>query len=179
MKTRVAADAFVRPAIHIKPPWPHPGRQRNRGRAALQGRVSAQKKSGLQPLRPPVLLWPDTFNNYFHPATARAAVEVLEAAGYPVTIPQAHLCCGRPLYDFGMLDRAESPAPRHPRPTRTRDRSRNPRHRPRAQLRRRLPRRTPQPLPPRPARPSPEQTNVPAQRIPRTRTPHQRPAARN
>ena len=57
---------------------------------------------------PEVLLWPDTFNNYFHPATARAAVEVLEAAGYHVILPQANLCCGRPLYDFGMLDRAEA-----------------------------------------------------------------------
>ncbi len=56
---------------------------------------------------PVVLLWPDTFNNYFQPSTARAAVEVLEAAGFRVTIPQANLCCGRPLYDFGMLDRAE------------------------------------------------------------------------
>jgi FAD/FMN-containing dehydrogenase/Fe-S oxidoreductase len=57
---------------------------------------------------PAVLLWPDTFNNYFHPATARAAVEVLEAAGYRVLLPQANLCCGRPLYDFGMLDRAQA-----------------------------------------------------------------------
>jgi FAD/FMN-containing dehydrogenase/Fe-S oxidoreductase len=57
---------------------------------------------------PPVLLWPDTFNNYFHPATAKAAVEVLEAAGYHVLLPRANLCCGRPLYDFGMLDRAQS-----------------------------------------------------------------------
>ena len=56
---------------------------------------------------PPVLLWADTFNNYFLPATARAAVEVLETAGYEVLVPQANLCCGRPLYDFGMLDRAE------------------------------------------------------------------------
>ena len=54
-----------------------------------------------------VLLWPDTFNNYFHPQTARAAVEVLETAGFRVRIPRANLCCGRPLYDFGMLDRAE------------------------------------------------------------------------
>jgi len=57
---------------------------------------------------PPVLLWPDTFNNYFHPATAKAAVEVLEAAGFRVIVPQANLCCGRPLYDFGMLDRAQA-----------------------------------------------------------------------
>ncbi|HEY7215064.1 MAG TPA: FAD-binding and (Fe-S)-binding domain-containing protein, partial [Thermoanaerobaculia bacterium] len=31
-----------------------------------------------------ILLWPDTFNNYFHPETAQAAVEVLESAGYDV-----------------------------------------------------------------------------------------------
>jgi FAD/FMN-containing dehydrogenase/Fe-S oxidoreductase len=57
---------------------------------------------------PPVLLWPDTFNNYFQPDTAKAAVEVLEAAGYRVVVPQANLCCGRPLYDHGMLDRAQA-----------------------------------------------------------------------
>jgi Fe-S oxidoreductase len=51
-----------------------------------------------------VILWPDTFNNYFHPATAQAAVEVLEDAGFQVVIPQQDLCCGRPLYDYGMLD---------------------------------------------------------------------------
>ena len=55
----------------------------------------------------PVLLWPDTFNNYFLPDTAKAAVEVLESAGYRVMLPQANLCCGRPLYDCGMLDRAK------------------------------------------------------------------------
>src|SRR5712671_1952122 len=57
---------------------------------------------------PPVLLWPDTFNNYFHPDTAKAAVDVLEAAGFRVIVPEANLCCGRPLYDHGMLDRARS-----------------------------------------------------------------------
>jgi FAD/FMN-containing dehydrogenase/Fe-S oxidoreductase len=56
----------------------------------------------------PVLLWPDTFNNYFHPATAQAAVDVLEAAGFRVFLPKENLCCGRPLYDFGLLDRAKS-----------------------------------------------------------------------
>jgi Fe-S oxidoreductase len=56
---------------------------------------------------PAVLLWPDTFNNYFHPETAMAAVEVLEAAGFGVRIPNSNVCCGRPLYDFGMLDRAK------------------------------------------------------------------------
>jgi FAD/FMN-containing dehydrogenase/Fe-S oxidoreductase len=58
-------------------------------------------------LAPEVLLWADTFNNYFLPSTAKAAVEVLETAGFRVRVPRANLCCGRPLYDFGMLDRAE------------------------------------------------------------------------
>ena len=55
-----------------------------------------------------VILWADTFNNYFHPATSRAAYDVLQSAGVHVTVPRARLCCGRPLYDFGMLDRAKS-----------------------------------------------------------------------
>jgi FAD/FMN-containing dehydrogenase/Fe-S oxidoreductase len=54
----------------------------------------------------PVLLWPDTFTDHFHPEIGKAAVEVLEDAGYSVEIPTAGLCCGRPLYDFGMLDLA-------------------------------------------------------------------------
>jgi FAD/FMN-containing dehydrogenase/Fe-S oxidoreductase len=54
-----------------------------------------------------VTLWPDTFNNHFSPDTAMAAAEVLEALGYEVTIPRKQLCCGRPLYDWGMLDTAK------------------------------------------------------------------------
>ena len=56
----------------------------------------------------PVLLWADTFNNYFLPSTAQAAAEVLQAAGFNVLVPRAHLCCGRPLYDVGQLDRAKA-----------------------------------------------------------------------
>jgi Fe-S oxidoreductase len=54
-----------------------------------------------------VMLWPDTFNNYFFPETAQAATAVLESAGFEVEVPEGHLCCGRPLYDYGMLDRAK------------------------------------------------------------------------
>jgi Fe-S oxidoreductase len=57
--------------------------------------------------RPRVLLWADTFNNYFQPDVAHAAVDVLEAAGFHVDIPRQRLCCGRPLYDHGMLDVAK------------------------------------------------------------------------
>ncbi|MCZ7572433.1 MAG: FAD-binding oxidoreductase [Ardenticatenaceae bacterium] len=62
--------------------------------------------------KPTVILWADTFNNHFHPETARAAVDVLEAAGYQIEVPvqgvaEQTLCCGRPLYDYGMLDLAK------------------------------------------------------------------------
>ncbi|HEY3172779.1 MAG TPA: FAD-linked oxidase C-terminal domain-containing protein, partial [Thermoanaerobaculia bacterium] len=53
-----------------------------------------------------VLLFPDTFTNHFHTGIARAAVDVLEQAGFAVALPGGPLCCGRPLYDFGMLGRA-------------------------------------------------------------------------
>lgn len=53
-----------------------------------------------------VILWPDTFNNHFTPDVAIAAVTVLEHAGFAVRIPSQRLCCGRPLYEAGMLDRA-------------------------------------------------------------------------
>src|SRR5439155_16096353 len=53
-----------------------------------------------------VLLWPYTFNNHFFPHTLTAAAEALEFVGCDVVIPDRHVCCGRPLYDFGMLDRA-------------------------------------------------------------------------
>ncbi|MFZ0973129.1 MAG: FAD-linked oxidase C-terminal domain-containing protein [Solirubrobacteraceae bacterium] len=54
-----------------------------------------------------VVLWPDTFTNLFEPDIGKAAVDVLEAAGFAVEVPQKHVCCGRPLYDFGMLGLAK------------------------------------------------------------------------
>ncbi len=53
-----------------------------------------------------VMLWPDTWNNYFHPQVLGAAHEVLGSAGFQVEFPAEHVCCGRPLYDFGFLDQA-------------------------------------------------------------------------
>ena len=54
-----------------------------------------------------MVLFPDTFNNFLHPEPAKATVEVLEAAGFRVVVPDRPLCCGRPLYDYGMLDPRE------------------------------------------------------------------------
>jgi Fe-S oxidoreductase len=59
------------------------------------------------PHRGQVLLWADTFNNYFEPEVAASAYEVLEHAGFEVLLARRPLCCGRPLYDYGMLDLAK------------------------------------------------------------------------
>jgi FAD/FMN-containing dehydrogenase/Fe-S oxidoreductase len=53
-----------------------------------------------------VLLWADTFNNYMKAETAIAAHKVLVQAGFRVHVLERHVCCGRPLYDFGLLDSA-------------------------------------------------------------------------
>ena len=53
--------------------------------------------------RGPVLLWPDTFTNNFDPAIARDAVEVLQAVGFTVTVPDRALCCGLTWISTGQL----------------------------------------------------------------------------
>ncbi len=52
-----------------------------------------------------VVLFHDTFMNYSEPDIGKAAVHVLESAGYEVILPQKQ-CCGRPLISEGMLDKA-------------------------------------------------------------------------
>jgi FAD/FMN-containing dehydrogenase/Fe-S oxidoreductase len=66
----------------------------------------AQREPPLFEAQGEVVLWPDTFNNYFYPDTLKAAVRVLETAGYKVRIPGKPLCCSRPLFAEGMLDLA-------------------------------------------------------------------------
>ncbi|MFD5461807.1 FAD-binding and (Fe-S)-binding domain-containing protein [Kitasatospora sp. NPDC127059] len=50
-----------------------------------------------------VLLWPDTFTNRFHPHIARAAVQVLEDAGFRVAVPEEPVCCGLTWISTGQL----------------------------------------------------------------------------
>jgi FAD/FMN-containing dehydrogenase/Fe-S oxidoreductase len=64
-----------------------------------------------------VVLWIDTFNRYFEPDNARAALKVLQAAGYTVHLPQAAdgarpLCCGRTFLASGLVDEAKREARR-------------------------------------------------------------------
>ena len=56
-----------------------------------------------------VVLFNDTFVTYNVPEIARAAVEVLEAAGYRVVLVDRK-CCGRPLISKGMLTQAREHA---------------------------------------------------------------------
>ena len=71
-------------------------------------RATFNNTSSTVPTSAPVLLWPDTWNNYFYPQALHSAAKVLAAAGNAVEIPKRHVCCGRPLYDFGFLDQARS-----------------------------------------------------------------------
>jgi FAD/FMN-containing dehydrogenase/Fe-S oxidoreductase len=83
--------------------------------STFQLRVRNRSPSGGARLRPDatvakgsdVLLWADTFTNYFQPHIAMAAYDVLSTAGFHVKVLQRHVCCGRPLYDVGMLDVAK------------------------------------------------------------------------
>ena len=67
-----------------------------------------QRRGGSRPgLRGTVLLWPDTFTNNFHPHIGKAAVELLEEAGWTVTLPTGTVCCGLTWISTGQLDTAK------------------------------------------------------------------------
>ncbi|HEX8922657.1 MAG TPA: FAD-binding and (Fe-S)-binding domain-containing protein, partial [Pyrinomonadaceae bacterium] len=97
--------ADVHPGRTIPRFSPYTFKQWFRKRSAQDGNLVSNNGKGN---KPGVILWPDTFNNYFHPQTAAAAVEVLEAAGFHVQVPLENVCCGRPLYDWGMLTQAKA-----------------------------------------------------------------------
>ncbi|MFL6240249.1 MAG: FAD-binding and (Fe-S)-binding domain-containing protein [Actinomycetes bacterium] len=86
--------------VHPKRKAPYFAHETFRAWFAKRPRVNAGK--------PRVLLFPDTFTNHFHTDVAKAVCEVVEAAGFEVLIPPKVLCCGRPLFDYGMLDRART-----------------------------------------------------------------------
>ncbi|WP_084688741.1 FAD-binding and (Fe-S)-binding domain-containing protein [Paraburkholderia oxyphila] len=75
---------------------------------ASHGKRRAAPGAVRKAARQKVILWVDTFNDHFSPQVAAAAMEVLERIGYDVVLPRKRLCCGRPLYDYGLLDEARA-----------------------------------------------------------------------
>jgi len=64
------------------------------------GRVGGEGPRGT------VLLWDDCFTRHHEPRIGKAAVKVLEAAGYRVKLVDHRACCGRPAFSTGQLDMA-------------------------------------------------------------------------
>ncbi len=60
-----------------------------------------------EPAATSVVVWPDTFTNAFNPGAGRDIIGAFEALGETVAVPSAWACCGRTLYDFGLLDLAK------------------------------------------------------------------------
>jgi len=57
---------------------------------------------------PSVVLWADTLNSHYSPQLLQSAVTVLMRCNYQVAIAKAHFCCGRPLYEYGLLEQAKT-----------------------------------------------------------------------
>jgi FAD/FMN-containing dehydrogenase/Fe-S oxidoreductase len=70
--------------------------------------LSGKNATKAEPAGEHVVLWADTWNNYYHPQTLAAAEAVLTQAGFRVQVPKGHICCGRALYDFGLLGAARA-----------------------------------------------------------------------
>jgi len=60
----------------------------------------------LRQKRDPVILWDDTFVRYHEPHIGIAAVTLLEALGFEVSLAKNRRCCGRPAFSQGNLDAA-------------------------------------------------------------------------
>ena len=56
---------------------------------------------------PTVVLWPDTFTDAYRPEIGEQWRLILESVGERVALPSDWACCGRPLYDAGMLKLAK------------------------------------------------------------------------
>ncbi|MEU6642452.1 FAD-binding and (Fe-S)-binding domain-containing protein [Saccharomonospora sp. NPDC046836] len=80
---------------------PRPGARVPRSGARVPRPGARVARSGAP--RPRVVLWPDTFTNYFSPEIGLAAVRVLDYAGFDVVLPRASVCCGLTWISTGQL----------------------------------------------------------------------------
>jgi FAD/FMN-containing dehydrogenase/Fe-S oxidoreductase len=105
-----SAAPILKRLLHIHPnrAFPRFAKSYTSGRPRLAKPGWASSEARPSSSRPElVLLFADTFNNYFHPPAMAAAHSVLRSAGFEVQTQNRHLCCGRPLYDFGLLATAK------------------------------------------------------------------------
>ncbi|MGI8868393.1 MAG: FAD-binding and (Fe-S)-binding domain-containing protein [Mycobacteriales bacterium] len=108
----ITRSALVRRAAGVTTSRPAPKfarrslRRLSAGRSAIAPtRPAPTASADVSPAR--VVLWPDSFTDAFSPDVGRAAVDALTSAGFAVDVPTQWACCGRTLYDSGMLDRAK------------------------------------------------------------------------
>ncbi|MBM3837034.1 MAG: FAD-binding protein [Verrucomicrobia bacterium] len=103
--------------FHERPPLPSCGHplpfrggegtgEGERGGQIAKALVTGSDELPNRPTRGPVILWDDTFVRYYEPHIGRAALAVLEAAGFEVLLPRSRRCCGRPAFSQGNLDEA-------------------------------------------------------------------------
>ncbi|MEV8566828.1 FAD-linked oxidase C-terminal domain-containing protein [Streptomyces sp. NPDC051322] len=103
-----ASAAALKAAGGIAPERPIPQFAPQRFRRWFEQHSAAREAARRTARTPPatgrrVLLWPDTFTEYFAPEVGRAAVEVLEHAGFEVLLPKDRLCCGLTWLTTGQL----------------------------------------------------------------------------
>jgi FAD/FMN-containing dehydrogenase/Fe-S oxidoreductase len=112
MIRRLMRNAF---GLTNKRPLPHYTKQRFdrwfHKRTSHGGRSSATPPSNgstdlQRPVRGEIILWDDTFVRYHEPHIGIAAVRVLEALGFKVSLVRGRKCCGRPAFSQGNLDAA-------------------------------------------------------------------------
>jgi FAD/FMN-containing dehydrogenase/Fe-S oxidoreductase len=85
---------------------------RRKGTASVRSAPTVSPVPGISQTAPAsrrgrVILWPDTFSNNFHPEVAKAAVTVLEQAGFQVDVPVKPMCCGLTWISTGQLGMAK------------------------------------------------------------------------
>ena len=74
----------------------------------FNSRAKKDGKSAKHGKRGRIILWDDTFVRYHEPHIGKAAVQVLEAAGFEVALVENRQCCGRPSFSQGDLHRASA-----------------------------------------------------------------------
>ena len=91
---------LIKRASHVDPRRDLPELAPRPFRTEFEGSPRGRKRPG----RRRVILFDDTFYNYYQPRPLHAAAKVLERAGMSVELPRRQVCCGRAMISKGLLD---------------------------------------------------------------------------